>query len=210
MEIQHRTTNFLHLGSFFATLTILFFLCYSYLKTSHAPSSALGWLLLDHSDITEAEENPFFLILSSLCGLLFSVYFGAYFFHRHPGTLNEASSVLIAFKTFSFLAILFYSFNHNTLFFFIMNGLVVILSIFTYFIFSLIFSQLKCPLFFRLVPVTCFIYSLFSFFVLALMPLTNPSTIQVAGNLLDMLFIVSLGVFMWQRKNKQNKKHFEA
>ncbi|HAQ2057030.1 TPA: hypothetical protein KT808_003017, partial [Enterococcus faecium] len=154
--------------------------------------------------------NPFFLILSSLCGLLFSVYFGAYFFHRHPGTLNEASSVLIAFKTFSFLAILFYSFNHNTLFFFIMNGLVVILSIFTYFIFSLIFSQLKCPLFFRLVPVTCFIYSLFSFFVLALMPLTNPSTIQVAGNLLDMLFIVSLGVFMWQRKNKQNKKHFEA
>ncbi|HBK5157512.1 TPA: hypothetical protein LLA85_002084, partial [Enterococcus faecium] len=110
----------------------------------------------------------------------------------------------------SFLAILFYSFNHNTLFFFIMNGLVVILSIFTYFIFSLIFSQLKCPLFFRLVPVTCFIYSLFSFFVLALMPLTNPSTIQVAGNLLDMLFIVSLGVFMWQRKNKQNKKHFEA
>ena len=197
MEIQRRTTNFLHLGSFFATLTILFFLCYSYLKTSHAPSSALGWLLLDHS-------------LSSLCGLLFSVYFGAYFFHRHPGTLNEASSVLIAFKTFSFLAILFYSFNHNTLFFFIMNGLVVILSIFTYFIFSLIFSQLKCPLFFRLVPVTCFIYSLFSFFVLALMPLTNPSTIQVAGNLLDMLFIVSLGVFMWQRKNKQNKKHFEA
>lgn len=116
MEIQRRTTNFLHLGSFFATLTILFFLCYSYLKTSHAPSSALGWLLLDHSDITEAEENPFFLILSSLCGLLFSVYFGAYFFHRHPGTLNEASSVLIAFKTFSFLAILFYSFNHNTLF----------------------------------------------------------------------------------------------
>lgn len=136
MEIQRRTTNFLHLGSFFATLTILFFLCYSYLKTSHAPSSALGWLLLDHSDITEAEENPFFLILSSLCGLLFSVYFGAYFFHRHPGTLNEASSVLIAFKTFSFLAILFYSFNHNTLFFFIMNGLVVILSIFTYFIFG--------------------------------------------------------------------------
>ena len=48
MEIQRRTTNFLHLGSFFATLTILFFLCYSYLKTSHAPSSALGWLLLDH------------------------------------------------------------------------------------------------------------------------------------------------------------------
>ncbi len=58
--------------------------------------------------------------------------------------------------------------------------------------------------------VLCVIYSLFSFFVLALMPLTNPSTIQVAGNLLDMLFIVSLGVFMWQRKNKQNKKHFEA
>lgn len=25
MEIQRRTTNFLHLGSFFATLTILFF-----------------------------------------------------------------------------------------------------------------------------------------------------------------------------------------
>ncbi len=86
-----------------------------------------------------------------------------------------------------------------------MNGLVVILSIFTYFIFSLIFSQLKCPLFFRLVPVTCFIYSLFSFFVLALMPLTNPSTIQVAGNLLDMLFIVSLGVFMWQRKTNKIK-----
>lgn len=75
MEIQRRTTNFLHLGSFFATLTILFFLCYAYLKTSHAPSSALGWLLLDHSDITEAEENPFFLILSSLCGLLFSCLF---------------------------------------------------------------------------------------------------------------------------------------
>ncbi|MCG4570002.1 hypothetical protein [Enterococcus faecium] len=206
----HGLLSFTQLYGLYPTLTILFFLCYSYLKTSHAPSSALGWLLLDHSDITEAEENPFFLILSSLCGLLFSVYFGAYFFHRHPGTLNEASSVLIAFKTFSFLAILFYSFNHNTLFFFIVNGLVVILSIFTYFIFSLIFSQLKCPLFFRLVPVTCFIYSLFSFFVLALMPLTNPSTIQVAGNLLDMLFIVSLGVFMWQRKNKQNKKHFEA
>ncbi|MEO2755678.1 hypothetical protein ABHA23_08405, partial [Enterococcus faecium] len=67
-----------------------------------------------------------------------------------------------------------------------------------------------CPLFFRLVPLTCFIYSLFSFFVLALIPLANPSTIQVAGNLLDMLFIVSLGVFMWQRKKKQNKKHFEA
>lgn len=61
MEIQRKTTNFLHLGSFFATLTILFFLCYSYVKTSHAPSSALGWLLLDHSDITETEENPFFL-----------------------------------------------------------------------------------------------------------------------------------------------------
>lgn len=60
MEIQRKTTNFLHLGSFFATLTILFFLCYSYVKTSHAPSSALGWLLLDHSDITETEENPFF------------------------------------------------------------------------------------------------------------------------------------------------------
>ena len=30
MEIQRKTTNFLHLGSFFATLTILFFLCYSY------------------------------------------------------------------------------------------------------------------------------------------------------------------------------------
>ena len=149
MEIQRRTTNFLHLGSFFATLTILFFLCYSYLKTSHAPSSALGWLLLDHSDITEAEENPFFLILSSLCGLLFSVYFGAYFFHRHPGTLNEASSVLIAFKTFSFLAILFYSFNHNTLFFFIMNGLVVILSIFTYFIeMSALLSISSCHLFY--------------------------------------------------------------
>ncbi len=37
-----------------------------------------------------------------------------------------------------------------------MNGLVVILSIFTYFIFSLIFSQMRCPLFFRLVPVTMF------------------------------------------------------
>ncbi len=76
MEIQRRTTNFLHLGSFFATLTILFFLCYSYLKTSHAPSSALGWLLLDHSDITEAEENPFFLfclLFAAYCFLFISV-----------------------------------------------------------------------------------------------------------------------------------------
>lgn len=29
MEIQRRTTNFLHLGSFFATLTILFFRLYN-------------------------------------------------------------------------------------------------------------------------------------------------------------------------------------
>ena len=91
---------------FFATLTILFFLCYSYLKTSHAPSSALGWLLLDHSDITEAEENPFFDFVFSLRLTVFCL-FRCLFFHRHPGTLNEASSVLIAFKTFSFLAILF-------------------------------------------------------------------------------------------------------
>ena len=119
---------------------------------------------MDHSDITETEENPFFF--DSIFSMRLDVFcvFRCLFFHRHPGTLNEASGVLIAFKTFSFLAILFYSFNHNTLFFFIMNGLVVILSIFTYFIFSLIFSQMRCPLFFRLVPVTCFIYSLFSFF----------------------------------------------
>lgn len=74
MEIQRRTTNFLHLGSFFATLTILFFLCYSYLKTSHAPSSALGWLLLDHSDITEAEENPFFDFVFSLRLTVFCLF----------------------------------------------------------------------------------------------------------------------------------------
>ncbi|WP_165005907.1 MULTISPECIES: hypothetical protein [unclassified Enterococcus] len=204
MELQRKTTLFLYAGSFFSGLTILFFICFVYFKTSTTPCNAFGWLLLDHSDVGEIEDNPFFLILSSLCGLIFSVYFGAYFFHQKPGKLNEASVVLIALKLFSFIAILFYSFNHNSLLFFILNGLIVILTIFTFFLFSLIFNQLKLSMFFRLIPVLCFGYSVFSFLVLAMAPSIDPANIQITSNYLDLLFIGCLGLFM--RRTKKGRE----
>ena len=89
-----------------------------------------------------------------------------------------------------------------------MNGLVVILSILLILFFTH-FSQLKCPLFFRLVPVTCFIYSLFSFFPCfnaTDQPFDDPSRRKSVGYALHRQ---SRCIYV-AKKNKQNKKHFEA
>ena len=200
MNTKKRTTRFLFTGSAFALLSTLLFLSYTHFKTSDTPCNAFGWLLSDHAELIQIEEHPFLLILSALCGFLFSIYFGAYVIHQLPGTMNEAAGVLIALKFLSLISVLFYSFNQSSLFFFIVNGLVVILSIFTYFIFSLIFRKLRLPLYSRFIPFFCFVYSMFSFFILALAPTIDPANIQLTSNFLDLLFILSLSWMMWKIK----------
>ena len=135
MNIKKRTTRFLLTGSTFVLLTTILFLSYACLKTSSIPCNAFGWLLSDHSELAQIEEFPYLLILSSLCGFLVAVYFQAYVVYQLPGTMNEAAGVFTALKVLSLISVFFYSFNQSSLSVFIINGLVVILSIFTYFIF---------------------------------------------------------------------------
>ena len=202
MNIKKRTTRFLLTGSTFVLLTTILFLSYACLKTSSTPCNAFGWLLSDHSELTQIEEFPYLLILSSLCGFLFSVYFQAYVFYQLPRTMNEAAGVFTALKVLSLISVFFYSFDQSSLFFFIINGLVVILSIFTYFIFSLVFKKLKLPRYIQFIPLFCFGYSMFSFFILALAPTFDPENIQITGNFLDLLFMLSLGWMMWKVKKE--------
>ncbi|EOA7310226.1 hypothetical protein [Enterococcus hirae] len=120
--------------------------------------------------------------------------------------MDEAATIFVASRLLALLTVLFYSFNQNSLFFFILNGLVIILSIFTYFIFSLIFKKLRLPLLMQLIPLFCFVYSVFSFLVLALAPTFDPANIQITSNFLELLFISCLGMMMWQiRKTVQDK-----
>ncbi|WP_260320431.1 hypothetical protein [Enterococcus hirae] len=123
-----------------------------------------------------------------------------------PKKMDEAATIFVASRLLALLTVLFYSFNQNSLFFFILNGLVIILSIFTYFIFSLIFKKLRLPLLMQLIPLFCFVYSVFSFLVLALAPTFDPANIQITSNFLELLFISCLGMMMWQiRKTVQDK-----
>lgn len=124
----------------------------------------------------------------------------------NPQKMDEAATIFVASRLLALLTVLFYSFNQNSLFFFILNGLVIILSIFTYFIFSLIFKKLRLPLLMQLIPLFCFVYSVFSFLVLALAPTFDPANIQITSNFLELLFISCLGMMMWQiRKTVQDK-----
>ena len=121
MNIKKRTTRFLLTGSTFVLLTTILFLSYACLKTSSTPCNAFGWLLSDPSELTQIEEFPYLLILSSLCGFLFSVYFQAYVFYQLPGTMNEAAGVFTALKVLSLISVFFYSFDQSSLFFFIIS-----------------------------------------------------------------------------------------
>ncbi|EOS7975804.1 hypothetical protein DZ779_RS03635 [Enterococcus hirae] len=206
MKTKRQTITFLHIGTLFALLTLFLFLCYSYFRSSDIPCNAFGWLLLDHPGLSQVDESLFLLILSSLCGFIFSLAFRTYVKKQIPKKMDEAATIFVASRLLALLTVLFYSFNQNSLFFFILNGLVIILSIFTYFIFSLIFKKLRLPLLMQLIPLFCFVYSVFSFLVLALAPTFDPANIQITSNFLELLFISCLGMMMWQiRKTVQDK-----
>ena len=49
----------------------------------------------------------------------------------------------------------------------------------------------------QLIPLFCFVYSVFSFLVLALAPTFDPANIQITSNFLELLFISCLGMMMW-------------
>ncbi|MBF8807867.1 MAG: hypothetical protein IC227_05295 [Enterococcus lacertideformus] len=198
METKRNTTTFLHIGTIFGLLTLLLFICYSYFRSSDTPCNAFGWLLLDPPGLYQLDESQLLLILSSLCGLIFSLSFRAFMMYQLPKMMNEGTAVFVALKLLALLAALFYSFDQNLLFFFILNGLVVILSIFTYFIFSLLFKKLHLPFLIQIIPFFCFGYSVFSFLILALAPTFDPANIQMTSNFLELLFILYLGFLMWK------------
>ena len=203
MKTKRQTSTFLHIGTLFALLTLFLFLCYSYFRSSDIPCNAFGWLLLDHPGLSQVDESLFLLILSSLCGFIFSLAFRTYVKKQIPKKMDEAATIFVASRLLALLTVLFYSFNQNSLFFFILNGLVIILSIFTYFIFSLIFKKLRLPL---LMQEKKRHYRQSRIVVLALAPTFDPANIQITSNFLELLFISCLGMMMWQiRKTVQDK-----
>ena len=197
METHQRTTTFLHWGAVFAALNALLFFFYTYFKTSSVPCNSFGWLLLDHSELNQGSDNPTLLILSAICGFIFSLCFGAFFKQKKITRFNEAIGIFIALKSLTLLTDILYFFDQDSLFFFIVNGLVVILTIFTFFMFSLIFKQLKMPALLQMITLFCFCYSICSFFILSLATSIDSSNIQITSNILDLLFIASLGYMMW-------------
>ncbi|MEY8444850.1 hypothetical protein AALA44_01295 [Enterococcus ratti] len=200
METKQKTMIFLLVGTIFALLTLFLFFCYSYFRVSNTPCNSFGWLLWDHSSLNKWDESQFLLTLSLFCGFIFSLSFRVVMMDQLPTMMNEATIILIILKSLSLFTALFYSFNQNSLFFFILNGLVVILSIFTYFIFSLLFKKLRLSFFTPVVPFFCFGYSIFSFLILALAPSFDPAYIQITSNVLELLFILYLGYMMWKIK----------
>ncbi|MGN8983016.1 hypothetical protein ACTNBL_12090 [Enterococcus villorum] len=206
METKRNTNTFLHVGTIFALLTLCLFICYSYFRSSDAPCNAFGWLLLDQPGLNQLDESQFLLILSSICAFVFSLFFRAFMVYQLPKRMNEAANFFVVLKALSLLSTFFYSFNQNSLFFFIINGLVVTLSLFTYFIFSLMYKKLQLPFLMQAIPFFCFGYSIFSFLVLALAPTFDPANIQMTSNFLELLFISCLGFMMWKvRKTVQDK-----
>ncbi|AUB52395.1 MULTISPECIES: hypothetical protein [Enterococcus] len=197
MEIQQKTTTYLHWGSVFAVLNALLFFFYAYFKTSSIPCNSFGWLLLDHSELNQSTDNPTFLILSTFCGLIFSLCFAAYFAKKKMNTFNEVNVIFVILKSLNLLTAMLYTFNQDSLFFFIINGLVVILTIFTFFIFSLITKQLRMPMVIQTSTFFCFCYSLVALFILAFAPSINSANIQITSNILDILFIGNLAYMMW-------------
>ncbi|OWW66189.1 hypothetical protein C656_08570 [Enterococcus hirae 57-03-H11] len=205
MKTKRQTSTFLHIGTLFALLTLFLFLCYSYFRSSDIPCNAFGWLLLDHPGLSQVDESLFLLILSSLCGFIFSLAFRTYVKKQLPKKMDEAATIFVASRLLALLTVLSIPLT-KFIVLFILNGLVIILSIFTYFIFSLIFKKLRLPLLMQLIPLFCFVYSVFSFLVLALAPTFDPANIQITSNFLELLFISCLGMMMWQiRKTVQDK-----
>lgn len=205
METKRNTNTSLHVGTIFALLTLFSFLCYSYFRSSDTPCNAFGWLLLDHPGLNQLDESQFLFLLSSICSFIFSLSFRTFMIRQLPKRMNEAATIFVVLKSLSLFSAFFYSFNQNSLFFFILNGLVVTLSIFTYFIFSLMFKKLRLPFIMQAIPFLCFAYSIFSFLILALAPTFDPANIQMTNNFLELLFISCLGFMMWKiRKTVQD------
>ncbi|MBO0482057.1 hypothetical protein [Candidatus Enterococcus courvalinii] len=204
--MYRKTMIYLQLASLFGLLAILFFVLHTFSTTSDAPNHALGWLLLDYSTLNTLDQSAGLLILSSLSSLLFAIFFSRYVYLEKTKELAEASFIFIALKLFSFLAVLLYTFNQNSLFFFILNGLVVTLVIFSFFFFSLVFKELKLNPFFCWVSLICFGYNFFAFLFLAFAPTIQTTIIQDVSNCFDFLFVICLAFLMWQyQRNKTYK-----
>jgi hypothetical protein len=200
METQLKHINHFKTGLVFGLLTILFFIFHLIVEipTNSDPS-------IQYSIDTGAvvlQQNALFIFLASLCSLFFAISFAKYSFSRYPGVMGEASGVFIIMKAISLLLILFYAVDHQSLFYFILNGLAVLSAILTFFFFAMVFLRLKLPAFLRFFPIFCLIFSTGIFFLTSITPNMQIDLCRNLNDLLNIIFIGFLCYFMWRCKAK--------
>ncbi|EPH94688.1 MULTISPECIES: hypothetical protein [unclassified Enterococcus] len=200
METQLKYTNHLKSGLVFGLLTILFFLFHLFVEIPANNDPSIQYSI--DTGAVVLEQNALFIFLAGVCSLFFAISFAKYSVTRYPGVMGEASGVFIIMKAISLLLILFYAVDHQSLFYFILNGLAVLSGILTFFFFAMVFVKLKLPAFLRFFPIFCLFFSTGVFFLTSIMPNMQIDLCRNLNDLLNIVFVGFLSYFMWRCKAK--------